>query len=292
MKTVKVKSKQYHGDYYNAVIYESPGECKGTIVDYKSLTTDNYKGTFCVSIEGLVVPVLKVTSVKSKYGTNVWIYFPKLRLNQKKGTFSYNIDIVQQDRYQLNYKEKMFAGLVLAGLNAFEAAKRTWAGKKDNYYLKVIKRLFNTYDFIEYLFTLMNKSFKQELIDRGITKGTIADKVAEFITGIRIDYDKETGKAIETPVRVPQNLALWALNKASDLLERGSSNDTPNNGTFGNDEDSDNAPALSPAAMKALMAKNMTTETPTNHTASDQMLKVSSEGNSHVVLQALEQPYE
>lgn len=209
MIQIRIDSKQHHGDYYTAKIYESPAECRahgGVIVDYRS--PECVKGTFVKSIEGLLVPVLKVAVC----GMNTFIYFPKMRFNTKRKEFSYNIDLVSQPRYRLTASEKLFAGHVNGGLNIFDAAMRTWQGKKHGYYAVAIKRLFNDTDFTNYLFSIMGATLREELEARGINKGTIADEIATAIT----QKDSEGNS-----VRVPQNIRLWALGKASDVLERG-----------------------------------------------------------------------
>lgn len=214
MIQLKVKSKQYHGDYYIAKIYETERECRAfdcTIVDYKDPAIK--KGDYVKSIEGLLVPVLKVVELKSRGKSNKFVYFPKLRFNTKSKVFSYNMHFVGQERYKLTPSEKLFAGHINSGLNMFEAAMKTWQGKKQNYYVVIIKRLFKDAEFTDYLFSIMSKSLREELEERGINKGTIADEIAAAIT----QKDKDNN-----PIRVPQNVRLWALGKASDLLERGS----------------------------------------------------------------------
>lgn len=209
MIQIRIDSKQHHGNYYTAKIYESSAECRahgGVIVDYRS--EECVPGTYVKSIEGLLVPVLKV----AKVSVNTFIYFPKLRFNTKRKHFSYNLDLVCQQRYRLTSSERLFAGHINSGLNMFDAAMRTWQGKKHGYYVVAIKRLFNDTEFTNYLFSIMGATLREELEARGINKGTIADEIA-----IAIKQKDSDGN----PVRVPQNVRLWALGKASDVLERG-----------------------------------------------------------------------
>lgn len=210
MIQAKVKSKQYHGQYYIATIYESRAECishGGVIVDYKDREQCK-KGTFVESIEGYLVPVLQISLV----GVNRFIYFPRLRFNAAKKVFSYNIDLLRSERYRLSFNEKLLAGYIGNGEAVIDSAMRVWPARKKGYYIVAIKRLFNNSDFTDYLFNVMGNTLREELEARGINKGTIADEIASAIT----QKDKEGNS-----IRVPQNVRLWALGKASDVLERG-----------------------------------------------------------------------
>lgn len=213
MIQIRIKSKQCYGGYWVATIFHTRNECLRlghTIVNIEDLTEES-KGCYVESIEGYLVPVLKVVKVRLE----TWIYFPRMRHNKKK-KFSYNIELVQGERYRLTAHERLYAVKLAAGGSIHEALQEVYPNKVKGYYKATIKRLFNTADFNEFLFTTMSDTLKAELEKRGITKGTIADKIAEFITGTRLN--EETGEMVS--VRVPQNLALWALNKASDVLEK------------------------------------------------------------------------
>lgn len=228
MIQIKVDSKRYHGEYYTAKIYESRRECinaGGTIVSYKDSAALK-PGVYCESIEGLYVPVLKVATVMTKGNIKqTFIYFPKLRLNQRKREFSYNIDLVSNPRYRLTYNERTFAMRIAGGQDVFGAAVVIWQGKKVPYYYATIKRLFKDTEFTTYLFEIMAKSLREELEELGVTKATIANEIAKAV----LERDPETGEK----VRVPQNIRLWGLNKASDLLERQPMSTTNNlTGTF------------------------------------------------------------
>lgn len=228
MIQIKVDSKRYHGEYYTAKIYESRRECinaGGTIVDYKDLAALK-SGVYCESIEGLCVPVLKISTVNvTGRGKHTYIYFPRLRMSQRKAEFSYNIDLVSNPRYRLTYNEKAFAMRIAGGQEVFEAATVIWQGKKVPYYYATVKRLFKDTEFTNYLFEIMAKSLREELEELGVTKATIANEIAKAV----LERDPETGEK----VRVPQNIRLWGLNKASDLLERQPVSTTNNlTGTF------------------------------------------------------------
>lgn len=271
MIQVRIKSKQYHGEYYVATIYHSKAECKSfgfTVVDYHDPLIK--RGDYVECIEGLLVPVLKVTDVVVKgRGKNRFIYFPKLRFNVKNKVFSYNIDAISGDRYRLSASEKLYAGYISSGLSMFDAALKTWQGKKTGYYIVAIKRLFNNADFTEYLFSIMGKTLREELEARGINKGTIADEIASAV----LQQDMVTGEKI----RVPQNVRLWALGKASDVLERGGQQQ-------GNT--TNNILVVSPDAIREQMQSKLSPMR-TDH----QELDVSS-GSLALAAMALPEPYE
>lgn len=263
MIQVKIKSKQYHGDYYIAKIYESRREClsfDNIILDYRD--TALAKGNYVESIEGLFVPVLKVAMV----GVNRFIYFPKLRFNSKCKEFSYNLHLIGQERYKLSPSEKLFAGYISSGLNMFDAAMKVWQGKKQSYYIVVVKRLFNDVEFTEYLFSIMSKSLREELEARGINKGTIADEIASAV----LQQDMVTGEKI----RVPQNVRLWALGKASDVLERGGQQASVTHNTL----------IISPDSIKQQMAQ-LATSSPSAYVLPESVETVDNSSQEQVLVE-------
>lgn len=217
MIKLTVQMKDSHGGYRIYEIYESEAECLAygkEIVELKGRISELKPGRYVKCIEGYYVPLLKVLTI-GRYN-QTFVFFPRKRHNLRHKEFSYNLDFVSKLRFRLTYNEKLFVAHLHGGLTAWEAAVAVWKGKDERYLRSTIRNLFFRMEFVEYLYYTMGTSIKERLIANGITEDTIADKMTEFITGERLD--KETGAMVS--VRVPQNLQLWALNKAVDLFDQ------------------------------------------------------------------------
>jgi hypothetical protein len=233
MIKLTVQQKDSHGGYRIYEIFESEEECLAygkEIVDLKGRISELKPGKYVRCIEGYYVPLLKVLTIGRYQQT--FVFFPRKRHSLRHKEFSYNLDFVSKLRFRLTYNEKLFVAYLNSGMTAWEGAKLVWKGKDDRYIHSTIRNLFFRMEFVEYLYYTMGTSIKERLIQNGITEDTIADKMTEFITGERIDT--ATGEKVQ--IRVPQNLQLWALNKAVDLFDNPIKQTQPNQGTLPNQQ--------------------------------------------------------